>query len=205
MKDNNVVAFYCNNCHETVLNCEHNFEQLHEKGLCAKCLKKQNKTKDKWQKLKGRLKNQITDLRHIEIKTKTQSLRVNDAVNCFRQVLGQMQELEGEDENGNSFYSISVDVKTLGQFTGLCDKNGKEIYEGDIVHCWDTIAKCEIWAVVEFGNPNAEYTWGWQLRKIKGSKGVNLDILCWVECEETNAYCEIIGNIYDNPELLKGE
>ena len=43
MKDNNVVAFYCNNCHETVLNCEHNFEQLHEKGLCAKCLKKQNK------------------------------------------------------------------------------------------------------------------------------------------------------------------
>lgn len=45
MKDNNVVAFYCNNCHETVLNCEHNFEQLHEKGLCAKCLKEQNKLK----------------------------------------------------------------------------------------------------------------------------------------------------------------
>lgn len=98
-----------------------------------------------------------------------------------------------------------IDPETIGQFTGLCDKNGKEIYEGDIVHCWDTIAKCETWAVVEFGNPNAEYTWGWQLRKIKGSKGVNLDILCWVECEETNAYCEIIGNIYDNPELLKGE
>lgn len=55
-------------------------------------------SKDKWQKLKEWLKNQITDLRHIEIKTKTQSLRVNDAVNCFRQVLGQMQELEGEDE-----------------------------------------------------------------------------------------------------------
>ena len=52
----------------------------------------------KWQKLKEWLKNQITDLRHIEIKTKTQSLRVNDAVNCFRQCLGQMQELEGEDE-----------------------------------------------------------------------------------------------------------
>lgn len=55
-------------------------------------------SKDKWQKLKEWLKNQITDLRHIEIKTKTQSLRVNDAVNCFRQVLGQMQELEAEDE-----------------------------------------------------------------------------------------------------------
>lgn len=109
MKDNNVVAFYCSNCHKTVWNYEHNFEQLHEKGLCAECLKKQNKptiskTESvdnylcKWQKLKEWLKNQITDLRHIEIKTKTQSLRVNDAVNCFRQVLGQMQELEGEDE-----------------------------------------------------------------------------------------------------------
>ena len=54
--------------------------------------------KDKWQKLKEWLKNQITDLRRIEIKTKTQSLRVNDAVNCFREVLYKMQELEVEDE-----------------------------------------------------------------------------------------------------------
>ena len=59
MKDNNVVAFYCNNCYETVLNCEHNFEQLHEKGLCAKCLKKQNKTKDRWEKLKEWLEKDI--------------------------------------------------------------------------------------------------------------------------------------------------
>lgn len=50
-----------------------------------------------WNELKEWLKNQITDLRHIEIKTKTQSLRVNDAVNCFREVLYKMQELEGED------------------------------------------------------------------------------------------------------------
>lgn len=53
---------------------------------------------DKWQKLKEWLKNQITDLRRIEIKTKTQSLRVNDAVNCFREVLYKMQELVVEDE-----------------------------------------------------------------------------------------------------------
>ena len=55
----------------------------------------------KWQKLKEWLKNQITDLRHIEIKTKTQSLRVNDAVNCFREVLYKMQELEQGGENEN--------------------------------------------------------------------------------------------------------
>lgn len=54
--------------------------------------------KMRWAELKEYLKNQITDLRHIDIKTKTQSLRVNDAVNCFRQVLCKMQELEKEYE-----------------------------------------------------------------------------------------------------------
>ena len=54
-----------------------------------------------WNELKEWLKNQITDLRHIEIKTKTQSLRVNDAVNCFREVLYKMQELEQGGENEN--------------------------------------------------------------------------------------------------------
>lgn len=54
--------------------------------------------KMRWAELIEYLKNQITDLRHIDIKTKTQSLRVNDAVNCFRQVLCKMQELEKEYE-----------------------------------------------------------------------------------------------------------
>lgn len=53
---------------------------------------------DKWQKLKEWLKDQISDLRHIEIKNKDQNLRVNDMVNSCRQVLGKMQELEYEDE-----------------------------------------------------------------------------------------------------------
>ena len=52
----------------------------------------------KWQKLKEWCKNQIIDLRHIDIKTKDQNLRVNDGVNCFREVLHKMQELEAEDE-----------------------------------------------------------------------------------------------------------
>lgn len=57
-----------------------------------------NEQKAMWNELKEWLKNQITDLRHIDIKTETQSLRVNDAVNCFRQVLNQIIELEVEDE-----------------------------------------------------------------------------------------------------------
>ena len=102
MKDNNVVAFYCNNCHETVLNCEHNSEQLHEKGLCAICLKKQNKTKDKWQKLKEWLESEINNCYH-EIEN-YKGTDINHSVPYYRKkyyyedILGKMQELEGEDE-----------------------------------------------------------------------------------------------------------
>ena len=53
--------------------------------------------KEMWNELKEWCKNQIIDLRHIDIKTKDQNLRVNDGVNCFREVLCKMQELEAED------------------------------------------------------------------------------------------------------------
>lgn len=87
MIDDNVVAFYCSNCHKTVWNYEHNFEQLHEKGLCAKCLRKQNKTKDKWQKLKEWVEKAI-------LRNKDNIISKND----YENVLVIMQELEGEDE-----------------------------------------------------------------------------------------------------------
>ena len=92
--------------------------------------------------------------------------------------------------------------ETVGQYTGLTDKNGKKIFEGDIVKCTDTINDFEFNAVVEFGNPNGEYNWGYQLKFISGEES-NFDILCWVDMEETGAYIEIIGNIHDNPELME--
>ena len=85
---------------------------------------------------------------------------------------------------------------TVGQFTGLCDKNGEKIFEGDIVRCWDEHSGANWMAVVEFGNPNCTYSWGWQLRKIRGNEG-NTDILLWVDMEETGAYIEVVGTIYD--------
>lgn len=99
--------------------------------------------------------------------------------------------------------TINVYPETVGEYTGLTDKNGKRIFEGDIVKCRDLYNDIEFTAVVEFGNPNSTYSWGWQLYPISGNTYVNLDILLWIETEETGAHAEIIGNIHDNPELLE--
>lgn len=94
-----------------------------------------------------------------------------------------------------------IDIETLGQYTGLKDIKGKKIFEGDIVKLTEINYNYEWTAVVEFGNPNSEYVWGWNLKPITKDVECNLDILCWVEMP-IGATCEIIGNIYDNPELL---
>lgn len=95
-----------------------------------------------------------------------------------------------------------IDVATVGQFTGLTDKKGKKIFEGDIVR---TLAPCSIdnyvKGVVMFGeypttyqSSNCGYYVKWQLILNK-----NLAMYC------AKNDIEIIGNIHDNPELLKGE
>ena len=96
----------------------------------------------------------------------------------------------------------AVKAETVCQFTDLTDKNGKKVFEGDILKFTDTNAEYEWIGKVEFGNPNAEYNWGFQLVYISGTKP-NTDILLWFDMEETGAYSEVIGNIHDNPELLE--
>lgn len=125
---------------------------------------------------------------------------------------GRLLDINGEPTNIEintsalrpyAFYINELPVireDTVGDYTGLTDKNGKRIFEGDIVELYDGET---VWrAVVEFGNPNGNYSWGWQLSPI-GNVDINTDILCWVEMEEAGAYCEVIGNIHDNPELLE--
>ena len=93
-----------------------------------------------------------------------------------------------------------IDPETLCQYTGLNDKNGKRIWENDIVLLREEIQDYEWKATVKFGNPNCEYNWGWQLVPI-GECDMNKDILLWIDMEI--ASCEVVGNIFDNPELLE--
>ena len=100
------------------------------------------------------------------------------------------------------FDCYEIDPSTICQCTGLKDKNGKLIWENDVVEMYDRNTDYRWRAVVTFGNPNGEYTWGWQLKPI-GECEANKDIICWIDMEESGAFCEVIGSAIDNPELLE--
>lgn len=101
-----------------------------------------------------------------------------------------------------TFYKVNP--ATVGQFTDLTDSHGRKIFEGDIVKLTDKQNDTEWTAQVVFGNPYSEYSWGWNFLYIGKKPQINTDILLWVEMEEVGVQCEVIGNIHDNPELLKG-
>ena len=81
--------------------------------------------------------------------------------------------------------------KVLMQFTGLIDKNGKEVYEGDIIKGKTFSGKENISYVIYDNNYGC-----WQLQTV-GNKPLSFPI------KSFNKELEIIGNIYENSDLLK--
>lgn len=72
--------------------------------------------------------------------------------------------------------AYSVDPATVGQYTGITDKNGTKIFEGDIIQ----------WDEKEWGCPYLEIAeWDYDLFNLRKSD--------WKE------FCEVVGNIYDTP------
>lgn len=78
----------------------------------------------------------------------------------------------------------------LMQFTGLLDKNGEEVYEGDIVVCYANGCRHTVIWRQELGGTFIGGMPGWYLDGLKEG-------YAWSGKEE------VVGNIYENPELLK--
>lgn len=75
--------------------------------------------------------------------------------------------------------------ESIGQFTGLIDKNGKKIFEGDIIHHGDDSELCFV-TYIESG-----------FYSVPTSKEKHtLSLEMWLSA------CVVIGNIFDNPELV---
>ena len=89
----------------------------------------------------------------------------------------------------------TVEKRTVGQYTGLTDKNGKKIFEGDILKIYE-------------GSGDD----GYKIRKVYSYGGVlcvdyetsewDFNALAFLDSDNVFTF-EVIGNIHDNPELLE--
>lgn len=88
----------------------------------------------------------------------------------------------------NRHLRADVDPATVGQYTGLTDKNGKKIFEGDIM-------RGTMGDMVVFYGEIIGYGYGFQWKAVDGGA-----------CESMTGFIdeyEVISNIHDNPELLE--
>ena len=103
--------------------------------------------------------------------------------NTKKDLLGESTSLIVEDTKRAS--AMPVQKETVGQYTGLHDKNGKEVYEGDIVKSFFVDTD-------EAGNEIYKY----YIMEVKYD-----EILCSYKIDKF-MNLEVIGNIYENKELL---
>jgi uncharacterized phage protein (TIGR01671 family) len=99
-------------------------------------------------------------------------------------------------EDGSYKSQVKVDPETVGQFTGLLDKNGREIYEGDLFRYEGDLFSLDGTMIMVVYEPEN----GYYCLRMSDSEYFMLPL-----DRRFTDYYEVISNIYDHPELLKTE
>lgn len=97
------------------------------------------------------------------------------------------EAIDCEDSYASALYTAEIDPETIGQYTGIVDKYGMKIFEGDIV--WN-----------DYDNGKGKVEWDNDMAKF-------IITFSTFTIDFDNIYgdeLDVIGNVYDNPELLKG-
>jgi uncharacterized phage protein (TIGR01671 family) len=98
-------------------------------------------------------------------------------------------------EYASDLYAFEIDETTICQYTGLFDKNGNKIWENDVIGYWDTYS-------TENGLAEADCIgkvfWDDETLSFQVTERLS------AESYEVMDECSVIGNIFDNLELLKG-
>lgn len=140
-------------------------------------------------------------MREIKFRAKTKNKGPKWAkVSPVRWLYGNLQvpSVEGVgyymwDKIDGSQYQVEVDPETIGEFTSLKDRNGNDIYEGDIISFDYGVGEPVSEDLIEVRFVRGMFAFLWN---------GDLDDECPVS-SPTHEWANVVGNIHDNPELIK--